>query len=320
MDFTRILKFFLEDHADFERPILLGLSGGPDSMAIFNLLISLKNKYQWKFAVAHVNHNWRKESPIEAEKLKEMAEKVNVPFHLLEIDPKQLNGNLELACRLERLKFFKNLCEEFCYQAVILGHHQDDQAETVLKRLFEGATLPKLKGLKNKTLIDGLMIWRPFLCIRKKEIEDFLNLHHIASFQDSTNLDPIYMRGRLRTKIIPLLVQEFGKDIVAPLYRIGYESLELDEYLNKKFGHYMNLIVREASYCYLDFTDFSLKFEIKHLIRMFADHEGFFMSYSMIETAAHLIQTDRANKSMSIRDKKIYFKRKKMFISLNSTL
>lgn len=313
-----ILKKFLIKNADLKFPVLLGLSGGPDSMALFHLLVELKNEGLINFAIAHVNHNWRAESPAERDQLKEMAFKTNVSFHLLEIDPENLKGNLELACRLERIKFFKTLCDEFSYQAVILGHHLDDQAETVLKRLFEGATLPRLRGLKNKTVIEGLTIWRPFLESRKRDIEHFLKEKNLMSFYDSTNQDPKFMRARFRTEIIPGLSLAFGKDITEPLYRLGIESLELDEYFNEKFKSNLSEVKEGDAGCYLDFSKVNNLFEIKYLIRLFTDKKGFFMSHAMVSTACHLLQTNASIKSMAIGGKNILFDRKKMFILSDS--
>lgn len=313
-----ILKKFLIKNADLKAPVLLGLSGGPDSMALFHLLVELKNEGLINFAIAHINHNWRAESPGERDLLREMAFKTDVPFHLLEIDPKKLKGNLELACRLERIKFFKTLCDEFSYQAVILGHHLDDQAETVLKRLFEGATLQRLGGLKKKTVIEGLTVLRPLLDVRKRDIEHFLKEKNHMFFHDSTNQDPKFMRARFRTKIIPGLNLAFGKDITEPLYRLGIEALELDEYFSWKLKANLSEVKEGDAGCCLDFAKVNNPFEIKYLIRLFTNEKGFFMSHTMVSTACHLLQTNATNKSMAIGGKNILFDRKKMFILSDS--
>jgi tRNA(Ile)-lysidine synthase len=314
MNLVSILKKFLMQNADSESTLLLGLSGGSDSMALFHLLIHLQKTESIKFAVAHVNHNWRQSSTFEAESLKKMALEANLPFHLLNLKPEELKGNLELACRNERLNFFKKLCDEFSYRGVLLGHHLDDRAETVLKRLLEGATLNRLGALKNIAVINGLTIFRPLLDFRKSEILKWLENQSVTFFQDSTNLDPKFMRARFRTKIIPFLNEEFGKDIREPLNRIGLEAFELDEYLSQHLNFTKYPIVRGDCGSYLDFSNISSRFAMKYLIRKFAESEGFFISYPLVDQACCYIKGNSANKRMSIGGKNLYFDRKKMFI------
>ncbi len=305
-----VLKKFLIENMDFQKPILLALSGGPDSMALFHLLKELKID----FAVAHVNHNWRVESADEAAILKQMADAANIPFHLSILNPQEIKGNLELGCRLLRLNFFKNLCEEFSYQAVMMGHHLDDQAETLLKRLFEGASLNALCGLQKKTMIDGLKILRPLLPLRKKEIEAYIVDESIKAFHDKTNHDPKFMRARFRSKIIPSLNEEFGKDIAEPLYRLGNEVVELNEYLLKTFETHKGRIVKSKEGAYFDFSLMNTPFEIKYFMRLFAKEMGFTISHSIVETILFLIQSNASNKWLFMEKKRLFIDRKKMFI------
>ncbi len=132
-----------------------------------------------------------------------------------------MNGNLEADCREARLHFFEELCQQHGYQAVILGHHAGDLVETVFKRVLEGASLPYLCGLNEVTVIRNLMLWRPLLPFHKKDILEALNALHLSPFEDATNKDPKFLRGRLRTRIFPQLAREFGKEINTSLERIG---------------------------------------------------------------------------------------------------
>ena len=305
-----VLKKFLCENMDFQKPILLALSGGPDSMVLFHLLVELKID----FAVAHVNHNWRVESTDEAAILEQMADAANIPFHLSILNPQEIKGNLELGCRLLRLSFFRKLCEEFAYQAVIMGHHLDDQAETLLKRLFEGASLNGLCGLKKMTMIDDLKIFRPLLTLRKKEIEAYVQIKKIDAFYDKTNQDPKFMRARFRSKIIPFLNEEFKKDIAEPLYRLGNEVIGLNDYLLKAFAPHKAKIVKSKDRAYFDFSSLDSAFEIKYFIRLFAKEMGFIISHSIVETILSLIEANTANKWLFVDKKHLFIDRKKMFV------
>lgn len=166
-----ILSKFLIQHRKTNKPLLLALSGGPDSLALFHLLLEVSKEHSIPFAIAHVDHGWRPESGTEAEILKELAQKHDLGFHLKKLDPKSLEGNLEDACRSERLQFFKELCQAHEYEAVLMGHHADDAAETVLKRLFEGSSLKAVAGLQEVSCYDDLQIWRPLL--KKTKIDPY---------------------------------------------------------------------------------------------------------------------------------------------------
>ena len=145
MKIKQELRRFLRAHYSQGRELLLALSGGPDSQALFHLLV----EFRYPFRVAHVDHAWRPESAKEAKALEELCRQHKIPFHLKTLNPDEMQGNLEDACRQERLSYFQELSTQWNCQAVVLGHHADDQAETVLKRLFEGASLEKLAGIRS---------------------------------------------------------------------------------------------------------------------------------------------------------------------------
>jgi tRNA(Ile)-lysidine synthase len=228
------LDSFLDRIYDKQRPVLLALSGGIDSLALFFSLLRYCKKREFMFASAHVDHGWRKESGKEAKALEKLCHENDVPFHLKTLDPKTLQGNLEEACREERLHFFGELSLEHDYQAVILAHHADDLAEGVMKRLFEGAHLARLFSMKKVSYFEGLAVWRPFLKVPKKKLESYVNSLSVPFVDDETNRDEKFLRARLRVKMFPYLAEIFGKEIAKPLAEIAEESSELFDYLEKK--------------------------------------------------------------------------------------
>ncbi|MFN0065616.1 MAG: tRNA lysidine(34) synthetase TilS [Chlamydiales bacterium] len=207
---------------------LLALSGGPDSIALFFLL--LENKLP--FEVAHVNHNWRKESRLEAEKLKILCEEKGVVFHYAELPTPTSKRNLEDKGRKSRFAFFKGLVERRGLRAVLMGHHGDDVAETVLKRLFEGAGLTKLQGISELSVIEGITVYRPLINLRKKEILAWLEKRQITYFWDATNEEEDFLRGRMRNKIMPYLSQVFGKEVTPSLLCLAKRATELEAFLD----------------------------------------------------------------------------------------
>lgn len=210
---------FLKKHWNQESPLLLGFSGGPDSMALLHLLLQMKLPLH----LAHIDHGMREESGEEAEKLAGYAERLGLPFHL-----KKLRGitgaNLEERFREERRHFFRKLCGEYPFQAVLLAHHADDQAEVVLKRILEGARIYNIGGMTPVDEQDGVNFWRPLLGLRKEIILKVLKKKEIAFFEDKTNKNLHYLRARMREEIFPFLEERFGKQVRSSLCRLGEEA------------------------------------------------------------------------------------------------
>lgn len=224
-----MIEPFVKKNWDKKSPLLLGCSGGPDSKALLYLLLQSKVK---NLHVAHVDHGWRKESSQEAKSLQEEVEGLGLVFHVKKLSPAVKNK--EAAAREERLEFFRSLFALFPYQALLLAHQEEDLAENALKRVLEGAHLPFLAGMKKVSQIEGLPVWRPLLDIQKEKILDFLHKEKIGYFLDATNKDPIYLRARIREKILPDLSRQFGKGIVENLKVLAKRGSELQEYLDRK--------------------------------------------------------------------------------------
>lgn len=221
----KVVETFLSRHWDGKSPLALGYSGGPDSKALLYALCELGIK---PLRVAHVDHGWREESAAEAKKLQREVEELGFPFHSIRLVPEEKNK--EAKAREARMRFFATLgC-----QAVLLAHHADDLAETVLKRILEGAHLSAAGGMESVSKWDNLMVWRPLLEIKRAEILSFLAERKLEPLWDSTNSDPAYLRTRLREEIFPFLNRSFGKETMENLVCFSKRSYELKEYLERR--------------------------------------------------------------------------------------
>jgi tRNA(Ile)-lysidine synthase len=306
---------FLNQHCNFKKPVLLGLSGGPDSVALFHLLIKCQQIKPFVLGIAHVDHGWREESGREALALEKIAQEFGANFHLIKLNPKELEGNLEAACRHKRLHFFSDLCKNYHYQAVLLAHHADDQIETVLKKVFEGVHLTNLQGLKEITLMRDLQIWRPLLRFRKKEILEWINTKQLNAFHDDTNDDPRYLRARMRRNILPYLTKEFGKKMDLSILKLAEDSQELSDYLESKLGLELSKIVKSPRGLLLDLSEKKLPiFEIKYLIKKICEMDNFYLSRNGIQQCAQHIQNKAGNKKIEMGPKTIHIDRGCLFI------
>lgn len=298
-----MLKDFFRRYEIEGKPLLLALSGGPDSRALFHLLVEAK----CSFEVAHVDHGWREESGEEAQALQQLCE--GRPFHLkrLEIEGR----NLEDRCRKARLAFFKQVCQERELAGVLLGHHADDQAETVLKRLFEGASLPKLGGLLPVSEVDGVRLYRPLLKRRKKELALWLEERNIPFFIDKTNSDTRFLRARLRNAVLPTLSEQFGKEVVGGLSLIASDSQELSEFLEELVAPFISQCVEDEEGVCLDFSVSGVPevFVLKAALRKVFEKQRVALSRSVLETLSLHIQKRSAHTVLRVGKKTVEISR-----------
>lgn len=294
---VRDLKDFFAREQLVQAKLLLALSGGADSMALFWALTLLRRQGVISgFAAAHVNHNWRPESYSEAQQLKEIVEKEGVAFHLHTLAAPEEQANLEERCRQERLAFFSSLAKKEGYTHLILGHHADDQAETVLKRLFEGANLEALGGMRQVALFEELTLLRPLLSTKKKQLIDWLKTHQYTYFEDQTNRDVRFLRAKMRHLMMPQLSLLFGKEVGSPLIKIAQRFEQISDYLDHSL---MGDWVRRLSGSYgiaLDLSRFKRGEEVavSYLLRKMCRSCGFILSSSQIDQAAEAIIEKKA--------------------------
>lgn len=214
--------------------VLIGVSGGPDSIALLHILWTLKDDLRIIPVVAHLNHQLRgEEAKEDARSVREFSEKLGLPCYIEEADAKSYHKNsglsLQEACREIRFSFFEQLAGKLGAGRVALGHHADDQAETILLNLLRGAGISGLKGI---SYVRGLYI-RPLLEIRRKEIEEYCLQHHLPVRQDSSNLKPVYTRNRIRLNLLPLLEREYNPQIIHALVQLGNLCSEEDSFLEE---------------------------------------------------------------------------------------
>ena len=309
---------FLKEHCDFSKPVLLALSGGPDSLCLLYLLLSCREKCPLNLAIAHVDHRWRTESRNEAEQLERLSHQFKLPFHLKVLDPSQKNH--EAFAREERLSFFSELCLKYNYQAVLLAHHRDDQAETVLKQALEGRKFIKSWGMENVVNLPGLTLWRPLLDVSKAELEKYLESRGLQPFFDRTNLDPCFLRGRMRTQILPQLRESFGKEIERNLCILGKESQEIHSFLTTHLSRYLSSIEVLPAGSFLDFGDRcpASMLEIRFILGKFYETQGCLPNREILDLACSHILSGSGNKFFSVDGFILIVDRKRLFLTKNN--
>jgi tRNA(Ile)-lysidine synthase len=290
------VKHFLETHQREKAPLLLGFSGGADSLALLYLLLECRRFFPLTLHLAHIDHGWREESAHQAAQLQMQAQKLGLSFHLHTLK----EPTTEEEARQERLAFFLKLYRELGCQALLLAHHADDQAETVLKRFLEGARLLSLGGMKSCFQLNGMNVWRPLLRIEKRELLLWLGKNNLNPIEDPSNADPKFLRSRMRVQIFPELERAFGKKIASNLVRFSETIHELDAYLYKKNPLFSIQIERAASKVSFDFTPhYPLDpLEIKLFLMDFSKKEGIEISHKTLNKLQEFIKIKASNKKV----------------------
>lgn len=296
---------FLKEHWDGSSPLLLGYSGGPDSKALLYALLEegVKNLH-----LAHVDHGWREESGAEAEALRGEAERLGCPFHTVRL-AKPGTGNWEDEARKGRLAFFQSLFMIEPFQALLLAHQKEDQAETVLKRVLEGSH--SLHGIEPAGRFEGMAVWRPLLNVRKREILSFLGERGLAALSDRTNEDPAYLRARMRREILPFLANSFGKDPVENLALLGERSLEWKRYLEKKVSGVK--MERGPWGVYVEMDGWE-RVEKRQIVLRLAKEEGIVFPRGELEDLLDWLDQGSADRKMEIQGRKFCADRKILFL------
>lgn len=307
------IESLLSAHPQMDK-LLVGLSGGPDSTALLHCLLRLKKRLNFTLGVAHIDHRWRKESADEALALRLEMEKIDLPFHLKVLNPRELEGNLEQCCRNERLRFYASLCKTEGYKGVLLGHHQDDLAETVLKRIFEGASLQGLCAMEPVTYIEGLCVLRPWIHLPKEEIYTYLEENKLSFFDDPTNGDAKFLRGRMRRHLFPLVEAQFGKSIKPCLSRLSRESSELNDYMRHALERKGAQVVTGPFGECLDLSKGAHPFEMRWILRKWLKEQCVEASHAIIEEILDLVRSKKADRKVHTRGKHLQVDRGKIFI------
>jgi tRNA(Ile)-lysidine synthase len=186
--------------------LVIGLSGGADSTALLDLLATLPD-FPLRLVAAHLNHCLRgADSDADEQFCQELAARYKIPFESRRVDVKAMASagslNLEDAGRQARITFFDELFGSWQAAAVVLAHHADDQAETVLMRLLRGSGMAGLAGMSWR---NGRGYIHPMLDITRGEIDAYLAERQLSWRKDTSNLDITFQRNRIRHELLPLL-------------------------------------------------------------------------------------------------------------------
>lgn len=209
--------------------ILIGVSGGPDSICLLHALDGIREEYGLKLFAAHVDHQLRSASKTDAAFVRETCKDMNVRLFTRRVTlaVSKHSDSIEQEARFKRYAFFTELARKHNIDSIALGHNLDDQAETVIMRLIRGSGLSGLSAMKPAAKYDGIDIIRPLLGITREKIRKYLSDSRIRYRIDRSNLSDKYARNRVRNRLLPLLEKEYNPNIKRTLATAA-QSIAMD--------------------------------------------------------------------------------------------
>lgn len=221
--------------------IVIGVSGGPDSMCLLNILNSLKEKLKIEIIVAHVNHMIRKEADEETEYVENYCKNQKIPCYVKKVEVEKLAKEQKLGTeemgRKIRYEFFEEIAQKENANKIATAHNANDNSETILMNFLRGTSLSGLKGIEIKrnqvaslSSKEILTYIRPLRECERCEIENYCQEHNLEPKIDQSNFENIYTRNKIRNLLIPYLQKEFNPNIIETMNRLSEIATEEEFY------------------------------------------------------------------------------------------
>lgn len=214
--------------------IIVGVSGGPDSICLLHILDSLKEELNFKIYVCHINHMIRKEAEEETKYVEKFCEGLGIEYFVKKINvsrvAKEEKRGIEETGRKVRYDFFDEISRKVDANKIATAHNNNDKIETIIMNILRGSGLSGLKGIEAKR--DNKYI-RPLINIERKDIENYCIDNKLEPKYDESNNENDYTRNKIRNIVIPYIKQEFNPNIIKTMNRLSEVTAEEDEYLNK---------------------------------------------------------------------------------------
>ena len=288
--------------------IVVALSGGPDSMALTDLLLRLNKKIN--LIACHVNHGLRKESDLEEIFVKNYCLKNNIVFEYLKIDNYHNNKFTEAEARKKRYDFFSYTVDKYKAKYLLTAHHGDDLIETVLMRIVRGSTLKGYSGISLISNFNNCSILRPLIYTTKDEIIKYLTDNKIEYVVDNSNTDTHYTRNRYRANMLPFLKEE-NKNVHLKFKKFSDTLLMYDKYVSSICKQELNKMYKDNKLYINSFINYDYLIQ-KRIIYMIL--ENIYASYlecindKHVEIIFNLINSSNCSSSINLPNNIVVYK------------
>ncbi len=228
--------------------IVVGVSGGPDSMGLLSMLCFWREEWKLQLIVAHLNHGMREEAERDFALVRDLCSQWKLTFMggRVQVESRQAAGSIskQEEARKVRYWFYERVANKFQASKVALAHHRDDQVETVMLNFLHGSGLDGLSGMQMKRSWKGKAIIRPLLNFSHREMVEYCHKQGVPYVLDETNVKNIYRRNLVRQELLPYLKQQFNPRIKESIHRMSGIIADDRDYLEKIAARYFNQITR----------------------------------------------------------------------------
>lgn len=310
------------NNIDLNNYVVIGVSAGPDSMCLLDIIRKKTNK----LVVCHINHNVRKESIKEEEFLKQYCLENNLIFETTKIE-KYTKNNFENEARQKRYDFYEHILHKYNSNHLFLAHHGDDLIETVLMKIVRGSNLEGYSGIKEISYVKNYTIIRPLLSYTKEDILEYNKTNNIPYFIDNSNTNTIYTRNRYRKNILPLLKDEDNnvhKKFIRYSNILQEYDLYVKEQVNKEIKKiFINNTILIDKLNKLD--NFIKKNTLYHILNIIYDNKSNIITENHIKDILNIINNKKPNLTLDLPHNiilikeynNIYIKKKNKIINNN---
>ena len=240
-----IKKYNLIQNGD---KIVLGVSGGPDSISMLDILNSIKDEMGFEIYVVHVNHLIRTEAIDDEKYVEEYCKKNNIEFFAKRIDVLKIADTQKIgteeAGRKARYEFFKEIYSKVGANKIAIAHNKNDKAETIIMHLLRGSGLSGLKGIEP---IRNNKYIRPLIECERSEIEKYCEENNLNPRIDKTNFENEYTRNKIRNIVIPYIKKEFNPNIIETLDRLSEVATDESNYIDRQVQNTYNKLLLEKT-------------------------------------------------------------------------
>jgi tRNA(Ile)-lysidine synthase len=236
-NFLQMIRFGLPRSCDGTSPLLVGVSGGADSLALLIGLQGLATTEPLELVVVHAEHDLRSEAVTDREFVSDMAKRLGLPVYWRRLPVSVAGDGVEAAAREARYRYFAEVAGVIGARHVAVAHTADDQAETILHRLLRGTGLTGLAGMpRARELATGIALIRPLLAVRRQQVRDFLRGRGACWLEDSTNADVRYARNFIRHELIARAEDGPYPAATAAVIRLGGQAARYSAALEDAAG------------------------------------------------------------------------------------
>ena len=289
----------------FDTYVVVGVSAGPDSMCLLNLLEQKTNK----IVVCHINHNIRKQSIIEANYLKDYCKEHNLIFESMTIKEYKEN-NFENEARKIRYKYYEEILKKYNSNKLFLAHHGDDLIETVLMKIERVSNIEGYAGIKKVSKLKNYDIIRPLLPYTKEDIINYNKSHSITYYIDSSNTNIDYTRNWYRHNVLPLL-KERDKNIHLKFLKYSKTLQEYNDYIDRVIKEKIPSIYKSNTIYIKELNkedSFIKKNILYYILNDYYENKSDIVTEKHIQCILSLIESIRPNISIDLPLNKILIK------------